>query len=147
MTDFDGDGADAVLAFCRESFPDRYTGLIATDDPRSFVVYRVPAPEFDQALRSRFPGGRFDLRDAAHTEPELAAAADRIARDIETWRGRGVDIVAVAPDPAGTVTVFTTTPGPAAGVLPTHYDPIPLDIQESGPIVPVPPARWPRRVR
>lgn len=147
MTDPGGDRADAVLRFCRESLPDSYTGLIATDEDRSLVVYRVPTTGFDEALRDGFPDVRFDIRDAARTEHEVSAAASRIARDIETWRGRGVDIVAVAPGPAGRVTVDTTTPGPAADVLPAHYRPVPLEIRESGPIDLVPPARWPRRPR
>ncbi len=152
---FDGSGrkgdsgadAGAVITYCQRSFPDSYTGLVATEDSRSFVVYRVPAPGLDEALRARFPGLRFDIRDTAVNEHLLSAAAGRIAEDIETWRDRGVEIVAVGPDPAGTVTVFTTTPRAAAGVLPGHYQPIPLEIKESGPVILVPPARWPRRGR
>jgi hypothetical protein len=35
-------------------------------------------------------------------------------------------VVTVGPDQAGAVTVYTTTPRPAADLLPAHYDPIPL---------------------
>lgn len=85
----EGDGgvsAGAVLAYCQEFFPDSYTGLIGTEDPRSFVLYRVPTPGLDEALRACFPGGRFDIRDAHLTGRQLEAAAGRIVEDVETWR-------------------------------------------------------------
>ena len=139
--------AGATVTYSQKSFPDSYTGLVATEDARSYVVYRVPGSGLDEALRARFPGVRFDVRNAALTERQLSDAARRISEDIDTWRRRGVEIVAVGPDQAGAVTVYTTTPRAAARLLPAHYDPILLDIRESGPIIPVPPARSPRRGR
>jgi hypothetical protein len=50
--------ASAVLTYCQESFPDSYTGLVATDDPGSFVVYRVhSAPTYDPHSAADRDGG------------------------------------------------------------------------------------------
>jgi hypothetical protein len=82
-----------------ERFPDVYSGLAVEAECDRLVVYRRPSAAFDAAVRAALPGAPVVIRDAKHTERELAALTQQITDDLAYWRARGVEVVSVGGDP------------------------------------------------
>jgi len=120
----------------REQFAAQYAGVELSDG--GVVVYRKPSAEFDQAVHGLNLPGAVELRDAPYAAGELEALAERIARDIPYWQGRGLTISSVGPLQDGTaVEVGTPEPEKLAPLLPERYGAAPpIRVVSMGPVVP-----------
>jgi hypothetical protein len=126
---------DRVSEYLRQTYPGQYAGV--TLDGSKLVVYRVPSPTLDQALRAEFPTAPLELRDAAHSARRLEALAQRVTDDIDYWTRRGVPITTVTARSDGSaVEVGTTDLQKATAELPERYGPAPLEFTEASPTLP-----------
>lgn len=110
-----------VDQYARKHFPDQYAG-VAVESPVRIVVYRVPSPRFDEALRREFSDVVLVLRDARYSQRELQSLTERIVGETEYWRAQGVDIHGVGPDfVRGVVEVVTSDAETARRLFAARY--------------------------
>jgi hypothetical protein len=116
-----------------------YAGLELTPDQVRVVVYRKPSAELDAYLRTVAGGECVIVRDAPHSQAELAALADRITKDMPYWRGRGIAINTVGrPEDGSGVKVGTENVAAARAELPRRYGAaIPIEVVQEGPVEPL----------
>lgn len=115
--------AEAIAAFCRERFPDAFAGVAVDESAGRVIVYRRPVDEgFDEAVAAEFRAVRVAFRDAPASERDLRALTQRILREADSWRERGIEIQGVGPDPVrGVVVVITPAAEDARRELRARY--------------------------
>jgi hypothetical protein len=130
---------DRVRATGESSFGAVYAGVEVVPEQVRMVVYRKPSAEFDAYLRGQAGGECMLVRDAAHSQAELVALADRISADMAYWRGRGIAINTVGPRHDGSgVEVGTQNVTAAEVELPRRYGPAaPIKVVDQGPVQPL----------
>lgn len=119
-------------SWARERFPQLYAGIETRDG--QVLVYRMPSPAFDAALRElAVPAVPMD---APYAAPTLDALADRVVADIPYWERQGIDVTSVGARHDGTaVDVGTTQPQRLAPLLASRYGSAPPALAEPvGPI-------------
>jgi hypothetical protein len=116
-----------------------FAGVEVVPEQVRMIVYRKPSAEFDAYLRAEAGEECVIVRDAAHTQAELAALADRISADMAYWRGRGIAINTVGPKHDGSgVEVGTQNVIAAEVELPRRYGTaVPINVVDQGPIRPL----------
>jgi hypothetical protein len=113
-----------------------YAGLELTPDQVGLIVYRKPSAEFDGYLRAAVGDQCVVVRDAAHSQVEVQALADRITGDMTYWRSRGIAINTVgSPQDGSAVEVGTENVSAAQVELPKRYGTqIPIKVVNEGPV-------------
>ncbi|GAA0817420.1 hypothetical protein [Spirilliplanes yamanashiensis] len=135
----------AVIAAIDEAggrdFAAAYAGVEVDQAGVRAIVHRVPAADFDAAVRGLTPAGVcVVVRDAAHSRATLAALQERITADLAEWEGRGVRIETVGARHDGSgVEVGARDPERARAELAARYGAdAPIVVVRSGPVVPLP---------
>jgi hypothetical protein len=116
-----------------------YAGLEVMQGQVGLVVYRRPSADFDAYLRAQAGSQCVVVRDAAHSQAELQALANRISGDFAYWRDRGIAINTVGSRHDGSgVEVGTQDVAAARVELPKRYGTaVPIQVVEQGPVVPL----------
>ncbi|MFY1689814.1 hypothetical protein [Plantactinospora sp. WMMB782] len=78
-----------VEHFCREHFPEHFTGVAV--EQQTLLVYRRPHSGFDRRVRAEFPHlSRFVDSDSSRRQ--LVALQGRVRADHQEWLDRGLRI-------------------------------------------------------
>jgi hypothetical protein len=105
--------AGTVEPFLRASFGDSFAGLVLDHPGRTLIVYRLPDPDLDAAVRERVTTVRVVLRDAKQSLRQLEELAARVIDDTDYWRDHGVTVNGAGPAPDGSgVDVMTADGSP-----------------------------------
>ncbi|MFI6226158.1 hypothetical protein ACIBCR_02425 [Micromonospora echinospora] len=121
----------------RKHFPDTYAGSQLDLPGDALVVHRKPSPEFDEAIRALVPGVTVRYAYASHSERQVNAWTERVIADYDYWRGRGITLHGIGPDMGQGVFVEIDNPFRDDIALLTHYDDLPLRVEQGGPAVPL----------
>lgn len=114
--------AQDIGTYAEAAFPNTYTGVALAADQRTILVYRIPDPALDSAVRARFPATPLRFVDARYSHQRLQALARRITADIPFWNSHGIRITLVGPAADGSaVTVGTPDPATASSPIYARY--------------------------
>lgn len=80
----------SVEYFCREHFPEHFTGVAVKQ--QTLLIYRRPHPEFDRRVRAEFPGPGLRFVDSDYSGRELVDLQARVRADHQEWLDRGIHI-------------------------------------------------------
>ncbi|RKN51207.1 hypothetical protein D7223_05760 [Micromonospora endolithica] len=131
------DAAGAVDAI-GVRWPDVYAGVSLDLPADVLLVHRVPAAGFDEAVRRLVPHVTVRFVDAEHAALALDRQAERVVRDVDYWRQRGVSVHSVGTTIGECVTVGVGDPDRDAAVVTAHYRGVPLCVEQGAPLVPLP---------
>jgi hypothetical protein len=114
--------ADRVQAYSAGHFSGVYTGVEIRSKTNRIRVYRVPSADFDAWILKEFANVCVEVANSTHSRQELTALQQRIADDVDYWKGRGIPIntISAATDGSG-VEVTTTNVAEASKELPARY--------------------------
>jgi hypothetical protein len=124
----------------RAEYADSFAGLEVDQGEVRAIVYRVPAPAFDDFLRTTAENTCVVVRDAPYSANDLAAWHDKVLADLQFWTHREIRIVSIGARHDGTgVEIATQDLQRARLELPARYGArAPLVFVESAPAHTIP---------
>jgi hypothetical protein len=120
--------ADKVKPMLTTTYADWYTGvaLQQPDGPGSSVqsalmIYRIPHPALDAAVRAALPGLTLIFVDAPYNAANIQQLQDRIASLMEPGKTKGFTINGVSCDFSGVCTIGVDNLDKATGPLAAEF--------------------------
>lgn len=120
-----------------ERFADSFAGIVNEHQAHRLVIYRLPDPGLDAAVREANPGATVVLRPAKYSLREMKRIRDRVMNDAAYWQKRGIEIRSGAPSPTGAGAVIGTAEGTSAerAMLVEHYGTGAIIVKKAGKFV------------
>jgi hypothetical protein len=119
--------ADAVHRLGEDQHRTTYAGLIMDTDLDRVLVWRIPSPEFDQALADLPGHEKIVTMCATHSYADLMTTVDRLTADQDYWKAQGLTLHQFGPEyKDNCVLVTTEDPARARTELTARYPNLPL---------------------
>ena len=119
-------------------FSDAYAGLTVDRQARAIVVYRLPRPGLDEAIRADVADVDVVFRPARYSLAEMRRTVDAVLRERAYWQRRGVTIVTAHPrvDGSGVIVVVDRPAPEVPAQLARHYRAVPVQAVPHAPVFP-----------
>ncbi len=114
---------------------DHYAGVERVGD--RVVVHRKPSRALEESIRATAGDAKIEFRDADHSRAELESLRQRVERDLERLRGRGVELTSLgAAEDGSAVVIGTRDVALATRELAAFYGPdAPFRFEQVGPVL------------
>lgn len=136
------DAAHAVEPMLKHDFASSYAGLElqqptgpADKTPYALVIYRIPSPGLDAAVRRALPTTNVVFKNAKYNALDAQQTVNKISADVSYWQSKGLRINVYGPWLDGRVQIGIDDPAKWTAAIAARYGADRVVVNRVGPAI------------